>query len=112
MTTSTTQESNMMNDHKNHPSLSADRETHGGGVSGASPCCDPICGHCGNPHSAHYFENEVYCYEDTTGDTYTDEPCDDFILGMFTDEQKAEAISRWKSENGHSHNEERTPTHE
>lgn len=35
---------------------------------------DPICAHCGSPLSKHYHEDEIYCFENTNGDTFSDEP--------------------------------------
>jgi len=33
-----------------------------------------VCGNCGKPLSEHYHENEEYCFENTTGDIFTDDP--------------------------------------
>jgi hypothetical protein len=71
----------------------------------AGSAADPVCGHCGRPLSAHYHENEVYCFQDTTGDIYTDEPSDDH-MGSFLRYRHAELyaqlVKEWQAENGHA----------
>lgn len=65
---------------------------------------DPICGNCSRPLSVHYHETEEYCYPDTTGDVFTDEPRDDLILERFADrfpEEYSKLVQEWKIENGH-----------
>jgi|SRR6056297_2626896 len=67
---------------------------------------DPVCGNCGEPRSHHYFERkETFCYPDTTGDTYTDEPPEQWVmeeLAVRHPHLYDEIRMEWKKENGHA----------
>lgn len=73
----------------------------------AGSASDPVCGHCGHRLSAHYHENEIYCFKNTTGDIYTDEPSDDH-MGSFLQHRHpnlyAQLVKEWQAENGHAPN--------
>lgn len=63
-----------------------------------------ICGHCGQQRYRHYIEDEVYCFPDTNGDLWTDEPSDEMIADIVRDEFPdiwSEAIQKWKKGNGY-----------
>jgi len=74
---------------------------------------DPICGNCGKHKSEHHFENEIFCFTDTTGDIFTDEPHDyrliDFIEHFYP-EQHAQYIKEWKRMHGHLGEEDASDT--
>ena len=66
---------------------------------------DPICGNCGQPYSKHYFEREDYCYHDTTGDVFMDEPHDQWVMERMAERHPElfdAIVAEWKRENGHS----------
>ena len=67
-------------------------------VTGSSP----VCGNCGKPLSAHHREDEDYCFHDTNGDIFTDEPQDWMVMDMIDDEIIEAARNKWKAENGHN----------
>lgn len=63
-----------------------------------------ICGNCGKSYGDHYFEHQVFCFENTNGDIFTDEPNENMIMNMI--EEKAPhlrevVIKEWKIKNGH-----------
>lgn len=66
---------------------------------------DPICGNCGKPFSQHYHEHEEFCFPDTTGDIFSDEPREDWVLGQMADRYPhlyEEIELEWKRANGHA----------
>lgn len=54
-------------------------------VDSASTGSSPVCGNCNKPLSAHYHEDEEYCFSDTNGDIFTDEPQDWMVMDMIDD---------------------------
>lgn len=62
-----------------------------------------FCGDCGQPYSNHIGKEE-YCYTDTNGNWFTDEPCSEALI-TFLENEKQELykslILEWKKENGH-----------
>jgi hypothetical protein len=71
---------------------------------------DAICGHCGKPFSKHFHEDETYCFKDTTGDTWTDEPGEEnigFLIQSDHPDIWERFVTEWKQKNGHRV----TPTH-
>ena len=65
---------------------------------------EAICGCCDKEYGNHYFENEVYCFENTTGDIFTDEPNQLIIFDMMHEknpELYEQCVSEWKIKNGH-----------
>ncbi|WP_299116962.1 hypothetical protein [uncultured Winogradskyella sp.] len=63
-----------------------------------------ICGNCSKPYSEHYFEDEIYCFTNTNGDIFTDEPNDKVIFDMILENYPNlyEAfVFKWKKENGY-----------
>jgi len=65
---------------------------------------DPICGNCFAPLSKHFHENEIYCFPNTTGDIFKDEPPDSLILEQLYERHKEEyddLVLLWKRNNGH-----------
>ena len=71
-------------------------------ASESTACSSPICGNCGKPLHEHYFEDEVYCYLDTNGDIYTDDPREDFVTALIPPSVWEGYVDQWKRENGHS----------
>lgn len=66
---------------------------------------DPICGNCGQPYSKHYFEREIYCYQNTNGDIYRAEPQESWVLSELADrypELYEQIVQEWKVDNGHA----------
>jgi len=66
---------------------------------------DPICGNCGKPYSEHYFEREVFCNSYTNGDTFQDEPHEQWVMEQMADRHPElfdAIVDEWKRENGHS----------
>jgi hypothetical protein len=64
-----------------------------------------ICGNCGKSFADHYHEDEDYCFENTTGDIFTEEPSDGILVSFIENEHPnihAQMVSEWKQENGHS----------
>ena len=65
---------------------------------------DKICGNCGKTFDEHFHERDDFCYEETNGDIFTDEP-NDMILVHFLEEEKPtlyqSLILEWKIKNGH-----------
>ena len=65
----------------------------------------PICGNCGKLKSEHYHErNEVFCFTDTTGDVFTDEPPEGYIMNQVIEYYPRlydRIIRQWKIKNGH-----------
>lgn len=71
---------------------------------GKTPAKDPTCGSCFKPLSKHYHEREIFCTATTTGDIYTTEPRDDYILDLMSErhpELYQAIVNEWKKENGH-----------
>lgn len=71
-------------------------------VEGPKP--EAVCGHCGGRYDKHYFETEIFCFPNTTGDIYTEEPNDDIIFEMITESDPDlydKMVKKWKEENGH-----------
>ena len=69
--------------------------------------CSAICGHCGKRRDEHFAEDEIYCFKDTTGDLWTDEPGWENIGIMIEAEYPRlwkEMVAKWKEDNGHSPN--------
>lgn len=68
------------------------------------PVSDPICGHCGKPRSMHWVEDQTYCFENTNGDLFTNEPSDE-TMAHFIQARDPSAfdflVKEWKRENGH-----------
>ena len=65
---------------------------------------NPICGNCEKRKVDHYFESEIYCFENTTGDIFTDEPREDLITNMMVGlypEIYTQLVSHWKKKSGH-----------
>ena len=65
---------------------------------------DPICGRCEQPLSRHYHEDDDYCYANTNGDVFTDEPHDHIVLGLFEKaypSAREELVRQWKIDNWH-----------
>ena len=65
---------------------------------------DPICGNCGQPLSKHYHEDDEYCYDNTNGDVFTDEPSDCILLSFIERKHTwlhKQFIHNWKVMNGH-----------
>lgn len=63
-----------------------------------------ICGYCGQQRYKHYIEDEAYCFPDTNGDLWTNEPCDEMIADMVKEyfpEIWAKVVHKWKTDNGH-----------
>jgi hypothetical protein len=55
---------------------------------------DPVCFHCGHPESKHFHEfGEVYCFENTTSDLFTEEP-DAEDVGDWVDKHEPEIYQR------------------
>lgn len=66
-----------------------------------------ICGHCGQRRDKHFFEVEIYCFENTTGDLWTAEPGWENIGAMIESEYPTlwrKMVAKWKEDNGHSPN--------
>ena len=66
--------------------------------------CSAICGHCGRRRDQHFFEDEIYCFEHTNGDLWTDEPGWENIGAMIESEYPVlwkEMVAKWKEDNGH-----------
>lgn len=66
---------------------------------------DPIYGNCLQKRSKHYHESEIYCFSNTTGDVYTDEPMDSVIACRVLEKYPhlfEEQYLEWKKENGHA----------
>ena len=65
---------------------------------------DPICGNCGKVLSEHYHEDKIYCFENTNGDIFTDEP-DDMEIINFIKENNEDLynmlVEEWKKYAGH-----------
>jgi hypothetical protein len=62
---------------------------------------EAIRGNCGKKFSEHYHESEEFCFTDTNGDLFTDDPTDSAILDMFQPEEIEAATNKWKKLNGH-----------
>jgi len=64
-----------------------------------------ICGHCGQERRKHFFEDQVYCFRDTSGDLWSDEPSHEDIghhVEAVYPELWTKIIKEWKEENGHT----------
>ena len=65
---------------------------------------NPICGNCLKPFDDHYFESEIFCFPDTTGDYFTDEPQESLITDKLIEIHKEtydRLVLDWKRDNGH-----------
>lgn len=63
-----------------------------------------VCGNCEKAYNEHYFEHEVYCFTNTTGDIFTEEPNDNIVSDIIYEkhhELVQSVINEWKAENGH-----------
>jgi len=68
-----------------------------------------ICANCGRKYKEHYFENygkepRIYCFTNTNGDVFSNEPSDHKILDMILEDNPDlydRYIERWQKENGH-----------
>ncbi len=63
-----------------------------------------ICGNCGQRRDKHHFEREIYCFENTNGDLWTDDPRWEDIGAMIEYSRPtlwAELVLKWKRDNGH-----------
>lgn len=68
------------------------------------PDKNTICGNCEKRYSEHYFENEVFCFLNTTSDIFTDEPNESIVLNMIINKYPSlydKCVSEWKINNGH-----------
>lgn len=69
---------------------------------------DPICGHCGKRLSEHFKEDpEIYCYKDTNGDLFSDEPSGESIAELLSEKHPVifrQLREEWKRLNGHKTN--------
>ena len=67
---------------------------------------DAICGHCNGRYADHFHEDQDYCFENTNGDTFTDEPSG-IVLADWIEIEKPELfaalVNEWKNENNHAH---------
>lgn len=69
-----------------------------------SQIADPVCGWCGKKFSEHFHEKEDYCYPNTTGDTFRDEPTDEWIYHEIENNHPElidMIIRTWQRNNGH-----------
>jgi len=65
---------------------------------------DPICGNCDKPLSEHYHEHEIYCFTDTNGDVFDDEPSESYVMDKICEKYPNlydEIVNQWQSDNGH-----------
>lgn len=73
----------------------------------AVPTGSAVCGNCGKTLSEHYHEDQEYCFENTTGDIFTDDPSDtilaDYIRATYP-ELHSSYVIEWKKRNGHQPN--------
>lgn len=73
---------------------------------------DAICGHCNGRYADHFHEDQDYCFENTNGDTFTDEPSG-IVLADWIETEKPELfasiVDEWKKENGHASTNQTTP---
>lgn len=63
-----------------------------------------VCGNCGNLYKNHYFEDRIYCYDDTNGDVWDDHPSDaDIVCWLESNypDIHQKIISEWQKESGH-----------
>lgn len=71
---------------------------------------NPICGNCGKPLRTHWQNpHNIYCYEHTNGDIFTDEPNEEWTIEQALEKYLElyptawkDIISNWKKENGHA----------
>jgi len=70
-----------------------------------NPNPNAICGHCGRPFSDHDQGDQIYCFDNTNGDLWSDEPHDEAIGALLNRDQPsiyAVLVAQWKRENGHT----------
>lgn len=71
---------------------------------------NPICGNCGKPLRTHWQNpHNIYCYEHTNGDIFTDEPSEDFIIQEIVKRYQElypnimeDIVKEWRIDNGHA----------
>lgn len=64
----------------------------------------PVCGNCGQPLSLHFHEDKEYCFDNTTGDVFTDEPTDQILAQHIESchpELHAAFVAEWRRISGH-----------
>ena len=70
---------------------------------------EAICGNCSKPYKDHFFEvhrseDVIYCFEDTNGDVWDDNPSDTDIANWLEFEFPRlykKVVNSWKKEHGH-----------
>ncbi len=66
---------------------------------------DAVCGNCDKTYKEHYFEDYIYCYEDTNGDTWDEMPREGLLFDIIAERYPdivMETVLHWRSENGHT----------